>query len=76
MSRLRIVPLDNEVIFPGMPATMAAADVGDDTRVLLIPRRGQAYARVGVVAEVSERGRRRGRGTVSLIALHLSLIHI
>ncbi len=70
MSRLRIVPLDNEVIFPGMPATMAAADVGDDTRVLLIPRRGQAYARVGVVAEVSERGRRRGRGTVSLIALH------
>ncbi len=70
MSRLRIVPLDNEVIFPGMPATMAAADVGDDTRVLLIPRRGQAYARVGVVADVSERGRRRGRGTVSLIALH------
>jgi ATP-dependent Lon protease len=37
---------------------------------LLIPRRGNGYARVGVVAEVSERVPLGGRGVVSLMALH------
>jgi len=70
MSRLRIVPLDDEVIFPGMPVTLPV-DVGRDARVLLIPRRGGAYARVGVVADVSDRVRLPGRGTaVSLLGLH------
>ena len=47
--------------FPGMPVTLPA-DVGGETRVLLIPRRGSGYAKVGVVAEVSERVALGGRG--------------
>ena len=57
MSRLRIVPLDDVVIFPGMTVTLQLEDVGSDTRVLLVPRQGQGFARVGVVAEVSHRVR-------------------
>ncbi len=57
MSRLRIVPLDDAVIFPGMTVTLPLEDVGSDTRVLLVPRQGQGFARVGVVAEVSHRVR-------------------
>ena len=37
-----------------MPVTLSV-DPGDDTRVLLVPRRGDEYAKVGVVAEVTER---------------------
>src|SRR5579864_5456394 len=70
MSRLRIIPLDDTVVFPGMPITVSV-DVGSDERVLLIPRHDSAYANVGVVAEVSERVRLAGRGlAVSLTALH------
>ena len=61
MTRLRIVPLDDTVVFPGMPATLAV-DVGDDERVLLVPRHDNIYTTVGVVAEVSERVRMAGRG--------------
>src|ERR1700681_2937824 len=70
MNRLRIIPLDETVVFPGMPVTLSV-DVGSDDRVLLVPRQHNTYARVGVVAEVSERVRLAGRGrAVSLIALH------
>jgi ATP-dependent Lon protease len=70
MSRLRIVPLDDAVIFPGMPITLPV-DVGGDTHVLLIPRQQTTYARVGVVAEVEGRVRLPGQGSaVSLTALH------
>jgi ATP-dependent Lon protease len=69
MAALKIVPLDDAVVFPGMPVTLPADD-DSDTRVLLIPRQGSGYAKVGVVAEVSERVPRRGRGVVSLVALH------
>jgi len=64
-----MVPLD-EVVFPGMPVTLSV-DVGSDDQVLLVPRHDNTYARVGVVAEVSERVRlaRRGRA-VSLVGLH------
>ncbi len=69
MNRLRIVPLDDTVVFPGMPVTLPV-DVGDDDRVLLVPRRGNTYASVGVVAEVSDRLRLSGRGlAVSLMGL-------
>ena len=54
MAPLRLVPLDDVVVFPGMPVTLPA-DVGGDARVFLIPRRGDGYAKVGVVAEVTER---------------------
>ena len=56
MSRLRIVPLDDAVIFPGMTVTLPLDDAGSDTRVLLVPRQGNGFARVGVVAEVVEPG--------------------
>jgi ATP-dependent Lon protease len=70
MTRLRIVALDDTVIFPGMPITLPV-DVGQDNKVLLVPRHGTTYGSVGVVAEVSERMRLAGRGlAASLTALH------
>jgi ATP-dependent Lon protease len=73
MSRLRIVPLDDTVAFPGMPITLPV-DVGTDDRVLLVPRQQNTYASVGVVAEVSERVRLAGHGlAVSLTALHRAI---
>jgi len=73
MNRLRIIPLDDMVAFPGMPVTLTV-DVGTDARVLLVPRHDNTYARVGVVAEVSERVRLPGRGlAVSLLPLHRAI---
>src|SRR5256885_13979657 len=73
MKRLRIIPLDDTVVFPGMPVPLSV-DVGGDDRVLLVPRQQNTYARVGVVAEVSERVRLAGRGlAVSLVALHRAI---
>ena len=70
MNRLRMVPLDDLVVFPGMPVTLPV-DVGGDDRVLLVPRRNNTYAKVGVIAEVSERMKLAGRGlAVSLTGLH------
>src|SRR5438105_2239283 len=70
MNRLRIVPLDDAVVFPAMPVTLSV-DVGRDEQVLLVPRHDNTYASVGVVADVSERMRLAGRGlAVSLTALH------
>jgi len=58
------------VVFPGMPVTLPV-DVGPDERVLLVPRRDNNYASVGVVADVSERLRVSGRGlAVSLMGVH------
>jgi len=69
MGNLRLIPLDDVVVFPGMPVTLPA-DVAGDTRVLLIPRRGSGYAKVGVVAEVTERVAIGGRGVASFMPLH------
>ena len=70
MNRLRIIALDDTVAFPGMPITLPV-DVGTDDRVLLVPRHDHTYAKVGVVADVSERVRLAGRGfAVSLMGLH------
>ena len=70
MNRLRIVALDDTVVFPGMPITLPV-DVGQDDKVLLVPRHGHSYGSVGVVAEVSERVRLAGRGfAASMTALH------
>ena len=70
MNRLRIIPMDDAVVFPGMPVTVTA-DIGDDERVLLVPRHNNVYATAGVVAEVSERVRMAGRGfAVTLMGVH------
>ncbi len=58
---LRLVPLDEGVVFPGMTVTLSV-DVGEDERVLLVPRHGTDYAKVGVVASVTDRVRLPGRG--------------
>src|SRR5687768_11894323 len=72
MARLLVVPLDNVVVFPGMAVTLPAS-VGDDERVFLIPRRGSGYAKVGVVAEVSERASLAGRPVAEFMPLHRGL---
>jgi len=66
---LKLVPLDDVVVFPGMPVTLPA-DVAGNKRVFLIPRRGSGYAKVGVVAEVTERAAVAGRGIASFMPLH------
>jgi ATP-dependent Lon protease len=69
MTRLMLVSLDDLVVFPGMPVTLTL-DTGGDKHVLLVPRRGNEYAKVGVVAEVTERVQLPGRGfAVSLMGV-------
>jgi ATP-dependent Lon protease len=70
MSRLLLVPLDDLVVFPGMSLTLAI-DVGDEERVLLVPRHEQEFAAVGTVAEISDRVRLPGGArAVALQGLH------
>ncbi len=69
---LTLVPLTDAVVFPGMAVTLPA-EVGNEARVLLVPRRGAGYAAVGVVADVSERVALAGRTMVSLTPLHRAL---
>jgi ATP-dependent Lon protease len=58
------------VVFPNMNVTIAV-DVGDEERVLLVPRHEGAYAKVGTVAQVGERVRMPGGGrAVNLEGLH------
>jgi ATP-dependent Lon protease len=74
MNKLRIVPLDDAVVFPGMTITLQREDVGSDTRVLLVPRQGQDFARVGVVAEASHLVRLSDRSAaVSLLGLQRAI---
>ena len=70
MSRLRLVPLDDAVIFPGMPVTLPVEDAAPTPGCCWSPARAR-FARVGVVAEVAKRVRLSGRGAaVSLDGLH------
>src|SRR5204863_4702908 len=70
LSTLLLVPLDDIVVFPNMNVTIPA-DVGDEERVLLVPRHEGEYASVGTVAEVAERVRLPGAGAaVNLVGLH------
>ncbi|HEU0094067.1 MAG TPA: endopeptidase La, partial [Vicinamibacteria bacterium] len=69
MAHLRLVSLDDVVVLPGMPVTLPA-DVAGDKRVFLIPQRGSGYAKVGVVAEVTERVALGGRSIASFMPLH------
>ena len=61
MTTLRLIALDDTVVFPGMTITLPI-DVGEDRRVFLVPRHGNDYATVGVVAEVVEQVRLPGGG--------------
>ena len=70
METLLLVPVDDSVVFPNMTVTLAV-DIGDEERVLLVPREGDEFASVGTVAEVSEHVRLPGGGhAVALAGLH------
>ena len=57
----RLIPLEDTVVFPNMGITLTA-EVGDDERVVLVPRHGSEFLEVGVLAEVSEQVRLPGGG--------------
>ena len=68
--RLLLVPLEDIVVFPNMNVTLTV-DVGDEERVLLVPKHEDGYAKVGTVAEVTDRIRLPGGGrAVALNGLH------
>jgi ATP-dependent Lon protease len=70
LTDLLLVPLEDTVVFPGMNVTLTV-DVGDENRVVLVPRHESEYAAVGTVAEVTDRVRIPGGGrAVSLEGLH------
>ena len=67
---LLLVPLEDIVVFPNMNVTLTV-DVGDEDRVLLVPKHEDEYAKVGTVAEVTDRIRLPGGGrAVALNGLH------
>src|SRR5258706_7915073 len=73
---LLLVPLEDTVVFPGMNVTLTV-DVGDEDRVLLVPRHESEYAAVGTVAEVGDRVRLPGGGrAVSLEGIHRGVIGV
>ncbi len=74
MTDLLLVPLEDTVVFPGMNVTLTV-DVGDESRVLLVPRHQNEYAKVGTVAEVTDRVRLPGGArAVALEGLHRGVI--
>jgi len=68
-----LVPLDDALVFPGVSATLPI-DTGEEEQVFLLPRSDGEYGRVGVVAEVVERGHSRGGTPVAtVVGLHRGL---
>ena len=46
MQTLVLIPVDDSVVFPNMSVTrQLAVDVGDEERVVLVPRKGDEFAR-------------------------------
>ena len=73
MSTMLLVPLEDIVVFPNMNVTLTV-DVGSEERVLLVPRHENDYAKVGTVADVTDRVRLPGGGyAVALSGLHRGL---
>jgi len=68
--KLLLVPLDDIVVFPNMNVTLTI-EVGNDDRVVLVPKHESAYAKVGTVAEVTDKVQLPGGGmAVALSGLH------
>jgi ATP-dependent Lon protease len=68
-----LIPLDDAIVFPTVTATLPI-DVEQEDRVFLLPRREGEFSRVGVVAEVIERGRSpRGNPVATVLGLHRGL---
>ena len=65
-----LIPLDETIVFPTVTATLPI-DVSEEERVFLLPRTDGEFGRVGVVAEVIERGHsRRGGPVATVVGLH------
>ncbi len=62
MSKLLLVPLEDIVVFPHMNVTLTV-EVGDEERVLLVPKHDGEYAPVGTVARVTDRVKLPGGAT-------------
>ncbi len=74
MPTLLLVPLEDVVVFPNMSVTLPV-DIGDEERVLLVPRHENEYAEVGTIAEVGARIRLPGGArAVELDGLHRGVI--
>jgi ATP-dependent Lon protease len=72
--RMRLIPLDDTVVFPNMGITLTI-DVGEDERVVLVPRHENEFLEVGTIAEVSEQIRLPGGGrAVAISGEHRALI--
>jgi ATP-dependent Lon protease len=70
VTKLLLVPLDDIVVFPHMNVTLTV-EVGDEDRVLLVPKHEGEYAAVGTVARVTDRVRLPGGATaVAIEGLH------
>ena len=73
---LLLVPLDDAIVFPSVTATLQI-DVGDEEQVFLLPRREGEFARVGVIADVVERGNSpRGETVATVVGLRRGLAGI
>ncbi len=73
-AHLRLIPLDDTVVFPNMGITLTV-DVGSDERVVLVPRHENEFLDVGTIADVSEQIRLPGGGrAVALTGEHRALI--
>jgi ATP-dependent Lon protease len=64
---LRLIALDDTVVFPGMGITLTE-DVGQDERVVLVPRHENEFIEVGTIAEVSDRVRLPGGARAVLLS--------
>jgi ATP-dependent Lon protease len=74
LTDLLLVPLEDTVVFPGMNVTLPV-DVGDENRVLLVPRHENEYAAVGTVADVADRVRLPGGAhAVAVEGIHRGVI--
>src|SRR5215210_3589420 len=74
MESLLLVPVDDSVVFPHMTVTLAV-DVGEESRVVLVPRKEDAFGAVGTVAEVVERVRLPGGARATALAgLHRATV--
>jgi ATP-dependent Lon protease len=70
---LLLIPLDEAIVFPGVTATLPV-DTGDEDRVFLLSRQNGEFGRIGVVAEVIERGQLPGGAEVAtVVGLHRGL---
>ena len=65
-AELRLIALDDTVVFPGMTVTLPV-ETGSDEQVFLVPRHAGEYASVGVVGKVIERVTLPGRTTAVAI---------